>query len=268
MGKIYNLYLDESETFDEDSKTKERSNCIFGIAGIIVEETYANDGLKKEINNIKKKLWEKEYKDYEELILHEKDVKQANNAYNKYLLNKCEVHNRIFKNKDTIANLYRDLEKIIRNGQVITLGACIRKDELKKLYSSDIQNDRYLMALQIIMENFVHFLVKNNAKGRIIYEHIGEYQTKELRMRFNMIKTMGTLFISPEVIQERLIDIEFPKKEDNNAGLQVADFIPNVIIRKIAGKKLEKYNIYNKIRASAYKGNGNKDKYGIKILPF
>lgn len=268
MGKIYNLYLDESETFDEEKRTHVRSNTIFGIAGVIVEETYANNQLKNEINNVKNKLWGEKFNNYEDLILHEKEIKQANNAYNKYLLKRCKEHNKIFKRNENIKNLYIELEKIIRNGQVVTLAACIRQDELEKIYEKDIQNDRYLVALQIIIENFVHFLSKNDAKGRIFYEYNGDAQTKGIRMRFNMIKTMGTLFISPYVIQERLIDIEFPKKEENVPGLQIADFIPNIIIRKLSGKKLEKYNIYKTIRRVAYNGNSNKDKFGIKVLPF
>ena len=200
--------------------------------------------------------------------MHEKEIKEANNRFNRYLLKNCKEHNKIFKKNKNVKNLYIELEKIIRSGQVVTLGSCIKQDELEKLYKKYIQNDRYLMALQIIMENFVHFLNENNARGRIIYEHIGDAQTKALRMRFNMIKTMGTLFIGPEVIQERLIDIEFPKKEENIPGLQIADFIPNVIIRKHAAKKLESYNIYKTIKKVAYNGASNKDKFGIKILPF
>lgn len=265
MGKIYNLYLDESETHDNSIKIW--INKTFAIGGIIVEDTYANNQLKIELDNLKYSIWGDSFPNYKDLVLHEKEVKDANNGHKKYLQTQCKAHNKIFHNKSNVIKLYTELEKIIRNGNIITLGACIKHDELNNLYSESIQNDRYLVALQIILENYVHFLCNENAKGRIIYEHNGENQIKTLRMKFNMIKTLGTLFISPEVIQEKLIDIDFPYKSENIPGLQIADFIPNVIVRKHAGKKLEKHNIYKTIKRFSYKGSSSNDKFGIKVLP-
>lgn len=264
MDKVYNLYLDESETHDTQNNVW--INKTFAIAGIIVQDTYSSNQLNNELNNLKNLIWGSSFPNYKDLVLHEKEVKEANNGYRRYQQN-SKPHNRIFKTNANMRLLYSELEKIIRNGNIITLATCIKHDELNNLYNESIQNDRALIALQIIVENFVHFLCKENARGRIIYEHNGENQIKELRMKFNTIKTFGTLFMSPQIIQEKLIDIEFPYKTENVAGLQIADFIPNVIVRKHAGKRLESHNIYTTIKRVSYKGNSNLKKFGIKVLP-
>ena len=73
----------------------------------------------------------------------------------------CKSHNTIFHNKYNVIKLYTELEKIIRNGNIITLGACIKHDELNNSYSESIQNDRYLVALQIILKTtFIFYVMK------------------------------------------------------------------------------------------------------------
>ncbi len=263
MSKIYNLYLDESHTHDGS-----HNHIIFSMAGIIVSEEYAKNSLADDINNVKKTIWEDSFpSNYKDLILHEQEIKGANNGHNRYKLHTYAPEYQIFRSNAKIKTLYRELEKVIRNGNIITVAACIKDEDISRLYNEDLKNDQYLMSLQILIENFVHFLNKNNAKGRIIYEHNGENNIKSLRMKFNIIKTMGTLFIKPEAIQERLLDIEFIEKSKNDPGLQIADFIPNVVARKVAGSQLPSYNIFKVIKRVSYDGNiGLKDKFGIKVI--
>lgn len=76
--KIYNLYLDESTTFDKviDKVIKKMKNCNshFCIAGIIVEENYHNTILKNELTKLKERVWKGKFpNNYNEFILHEKD---------------------------------------------------------------------------------------------------------------------------------------------------------------------------------------------------
>jgi hypothetical protein len=259
MGKVYNLYLDESLTHNGNYNDK-----VFVIAGIIVEESYAKINLPNDLNQVKKNIWGSHYpSNYQNLILHEKEIKEVFNKRIK--VTKAKPHFQMFKIKHNMTILYGELEKIIRSGNITTLGVGVKLDEIGRNYDGDILNNQYYIALQIIIENFVHFLIKNNAVGRVIYEYNGE--VKGLRMKYSTIKTVGTLFIKPEVIQERLLDIEFIEKKENNAGLQIADFIPNTIAQKIANKKLLKFNIYKTIKKYSYDGGvKNKDKFGIKVV--
>lgn len=261
MSKIYNLYLDESLTHDGNYK-----NRVFTIAGIIVEESYAETNLVNDLNEVKKIIWESDYPDvYKDLVLHEKEIKEVHNK--RVRLSKAKEHFHMFKSKENMRKLYGELAKIIRCGNITTLGAGIKLDEIEAIYKKDILNNEYYIALQIIIENFVYFLIQNNATGRVIYEHNGENEVKGLRMKYTTIKMVGTLFIKPEVIQERLLEIEFIEKTKNNSGLQIADFIPNIIAKKIAGSNLPNYNIFKSIKRYSYDGGiGNKDKFGIKVI--
>lgn len=118
------------------------------------------------------------------------------------------------------------------------------------------------------MENFCHFLKNRNGIGKIFYEAIGEDQSKEMCLRFHHIKAMGTMYVSPYAIQKSIISIDFPKKSDNIAGLQIADFIPNDVARDALKKKKHQFNINREINQAKYDGMiGNKDRFGVKIIP-
>ena len=62
----------------------------------------------------------------------------------------------------------------------------------------------------------------------------------------------------------------FVKKEKNNAGLQVADFVPNAFAREHAGfGQLDAdTTLINKMKYFRYRGvDGNQDRYGVKYMP-
>lgn len=260
---IYNLYLDESVTHD-NSKNKH-----FSIAGIIVEEKYHENFLNLQLAELKKKVWGNDYPiDYNRFILHEKDIKEALNPKNKGKLKQLSTEYQRFSNFKNAKIVYDELERIIRNKEIHVIGGCIIEDELKKHYYDDVLTDQSLILLQIILENFCHFLKEKNGVGKIYYESIGEMQNRAMSMRFHHIKALGTMFVHPYAMQTLIKDITFPNKSENVSGLQIADFIPNNIVRFIANKPKNKLNLYNAINKTKYDGGLNKpEKYGIKIIP-
>jgi hypothetical protein len=118
------------------------------------------------------------------------------------------------------------------------------------------------------MENFSHFY-----KATMVLEGSSMSQSEtnrinRLSLRFHQIKAMGTMYVSPYAMQSLILDIQFPKKSDNIAGLQVADFIPNDIARDIAGKKSHRFNLNKVVKRSQYDGGLTRsDKFGVKIIP-
>ena len=68
--KTYTLYLDESET------NKNQNLHAYAIGGIIVENTYHTTTLIPKINQVKQKIWS-DLTGYQNIILHEKEVKDA-----------------------------------------------------------------------------------------------------------------------------------------------------------------------------------------------
>lgn len=263
---VYHLYLDESETHDMDSVGK-WVNQIFCIGGIVVKEDIHNNFVIPKISSLKNQIWS-DKPNYNDLIFHEKDIKFAQNNKNKYRLNEVNEEYRRFRARRYNKMLYSGIEDLLSNPDIFVMAGCIIDNELKKHYHKDISTDKYLIALQILIENYCHFLKSKNAVGLIFYESIGDAQNNFIRRRFNLIENMGTMYVNPKAVQNLISNIYFPLKGDNIAGLQVADFIPNIVTRKVANKNLGEFNIYQTIRTSRYDGGlGKYDRFGIKIMP-
>ena len=140
-------------------------------------------------------------------------------------------------------------------------------EDLDRLYDCNDRNDIYYIALQLLMENFVHFLSVNEGIGTIYLETTDAVNNKRLQNLFHLLKATGTLFIKKEVLQTRLSTINFAIKSDNIIGLQLADFIPNSLARKALSKGQKPYSIYNEIESKLYDGKiGMKDRFGFKII--
>ena len=262
--KTYNLYLDESSTHTDNKQVH------FAIAGIIVEENYHNNILIPRLNKLKESIWKSKFSNFSDLILHEKDISFALEPRNKKKLINIPIEYQQFSDIKEAKKVYIELEKIVRDNNILVMGACIIEDDLYKHYPKDILTDKYRIILQVIFENFCHFLKENNAVGNIFYEEIGESENKKMSMRLHQIKALGTMYIHPYAMQNLIKNISFPNKKDNIAGLQIADFIPNNIVRFIAKKPKKPLNLYNAINSARYNGGSsiNKpDKFGIKIIP-
>jgi hypothetical protein len=128
-----------------------------------------------------------------------------------------------------------------------------------------IENSEYYVALQIVLENFVHFLNSVNGIGCVYIESRGLEADYDLQIQYELVKKQGTLFIPPEVFQKRLKAISFPMKIDNSIGLQIADFIPNSIARELSNVEQKKFTLYGDIIKKSYDGNHNMhERFGIK----
>ena len=71
-------------------------------------------------------------------------------------------------------------------------------------------------------------------------------------------------------MQNHLLGIEFLKKEDNDAGLQIADFVPYAFAREHArfGQMDNDTVLINKMKYYRYGRFVNEqDRYGVKYMP-
>lgn len=259
---IYNLYLDESTTYTSVDGRNE--NKFFSISGVIIEKEYHDTHLKSKIDDLKNRLFGNT-----DIILHEKDIKSAEKNPKK-LPTQLVPEYSYFQNKNNVKSFYIEIEKILSHSSIWVMGACIDEDSLNKRFSKDIQTDTSSIMLQLIFENFCHFLQERKSTGNIIYESIGAIQDKAMSLKFHHIKSIGTMYIQPYAFQQLIEKIEFPKKSDNITGLQLADFIPNNIARYHAKKPKSPYNLYSVINKRMYDGDiipKEKNKYGVKLLP-
>lgn len=263
----YTLYLDESEIPIKDNNGK-ILNTIFAIGGVILRNNYHDNDFTKRINEIKHKIWcEKKYEaSCENFILHEMEV---TNAHNKHFSMLKHSYNREFAKYSKYNLLYKELSSLIDKSYDLTvICAYINVNELHKIYNPYVLNDRLSILMQIIIENYYHFLVNNHAIGKICYEYIDDGQNEIVKQRYKNIKITGTMFYPAKKINRRIIDLYFGKKSDNIAGLQMADFIPNTLGRFKCDKNNNSDKNFNSIYAKLYDGYVDmSEKFGLKEIP-
>ena len=257
----YTLYLDESYTYKNGGK-----NPAFAVGGFIVKNTDIPNNNNK-IDALKREIWS-DLPIPTDVILHELDLKDAlnkrihkSNLKTEYI----RIRNNI-KKADTI---YKEISKIIRTEKIHTVGCVVIQDRYVDNFPKAISNEISLVCMQIIIENYVHFLHKHDAIGSIVYESRDTMDYTMLN-RYYQIASIGTMYVKPCAIQQKITNFQFIHKKENCQCLQLADFIPNLIARKISGKKIHSNttDLLRNIFLKSYDGtNKNKDRYGIKTVP-
>ena len=240
--KEYYLFLDES---------KPNMNFPnFTLGGIAIEKEAYEMQMKPLVNKLKKECFGDD-----KLILHEIDIRRKSGDFTGI-------------SQDQQKKFFEELEKLFQNNDFFSvLAVSVNMNDLDILYKENDRNDIYYIALQLLMENFVHFLSLNDGIGTLYLETTDAVNNKRLQNLFHLLKATGTLFMKKETLQERLSTINFAIKSDNIIGLQIADFIPNSLARQALSKRQKPYSIYNEIDARLYDGNiGKKDRFGLKII--
>ncbi|GGD28954.1 DUF3800 domain-containing protein [Pontibacillus salipaludis] len=254
----YHLYLDESETHYNGS------NRVFCLAGIIVKEKDVPE-LESSLDSLKRDIW-KDQPNPTSLILHEKEVKEVEKS--RINVRKAKPEYRIFRRNGAVRKLYKGLENIVEDTSCTVVGAVIKMDDLSSYYKEDISSHNYLIAMQMILENYCHFLESVQGHGKVFYESRDLDPNAKVRMHYHHVKAMGSMYVNAFAMQKHLGEIEFPDKTENNAGLQVADFVPNTFARKAAGFKKHKFSISDVTRKSRYDGGLQKrERFGVKVMP-
>lgn len=268
--KKYTLYLDESTTSQSNNGTP-----FFCMAGAIINDKDYGF-IEDKLNDLKRKIWA-DLNTPENYILHQMNITKVIN--NKLDFAKFPEYKR-FRAIKFRESFYKDLSSIYDHNKIRIVGGSVNenllnqyfligKDPTTNVYRNSI--DKYLVSLQLLLENYCHFLCFHNAIGRIIYESRQENENEIIRDRFYHIKLMGSMYITKETMSNHLFGIDFIEKKMNNAGLQIADFIPNVFAREHAGfGQIDKNNEYiRKLKYYRYRGNvqNSQDRFGIKYMP-
>lgn len=243
MTKNYTLYLDEILPLNNLK--------YFCLAGVIIEDDYFTQEVTPAIEQIKIDIFGDK-----SVILHEADIRRPK-PNTKYMMVKEK------KDRDLY---FEKINQFFDEKEFTIIGAALNEFNVSTVYPN--HRDRYFVCLQIILENFTHFLMKHNGKGKILIESRNSTQDKQLRKHFNNLTvSTGTLFYNPKDIRRYITAIDFPSKKSNNIGLQIADMIPNPMNRKLSGMKQTVNGLLSKIESKVYDGQmGNAKRFGMKIL--
>lgn len=240
----YFLFLDELKSNNEYDH--------FCVGGCFVEEEYYRRVIVKKVNQLKNNIFGNTA-----IILHEAEIRAHKNKFKIF-------HKKEEKEKD----FWNGMKEIFLDENLHTICAGVHTNNLKKYYPSKIEKDsEYYIALQIILENFVHFLIENDSIGSIYFESRDINSDYELYNHYNIIRETGTLFLDSDLMKKHLRCISFPLKIDNNIGLQLADFIPNPVARHFQAIEQRDMNIFEEIKNRAYNGNIDRnDRFGFKKI--
>lgn len=234
--------------FLDETKPNAHGN-YFALGGYAIEKEDYENILKPNLQKIKTDLMPNP-----ELPLHLYDMRKNINGFE--FLSDLNVRNSLFSR----------IKNLIKSLQINVFVASIDTEKYKNMYHNKI-NDIYDIALQTILENFVHFLVENNAIGSFFIESRNQAENKYLQICYYRLLTGGTLYIDSYTIMNKLSILSFPLKSDNNLGVQLADFIPVSFVRNLIGAK-DYCGLYKLFESKLYKGYGGnmEDRFGFKKL--
>ncbi|MBN1040072.1 DUF3800 domain-containing protein [Clostridium botulinum] len=242
--KNYYLFLDESKPNGSNIKHL----CL---GGIIIEEEIYKKNIIKDINFIKNSVFGNT-----EVILHESEIRAAKGDY-------VEV-----RKQEKRELLWNELNRVFMSNNIATIGAAIEVDKYRSFYQENSLNDEYFIVLQIVLENFVHFLQKNDGIGSVYIESRDHKNDMAIRNIYHKIIANGTLYLNANAFQDRLVNINFAIKADNNIGVQLADFIPGTLNRMCNALNPKKPSILETIKSHLYDGKCTlSERFGFKIMP-
>ncbi len=241
MKNEYYLFLDETKPNAHGS--------YFALGGYAIKREDYENILKPQLQKIKSDLMPKP-----ELPLHLYDMRKNIKGF-EFLVD-AKIRNSLF---DRIKNLVQSLD-------ISVFVASIDTENYKNMYYGQT-NDIYDIALQTILENFVHFLLVNKGVGSFFIESRNQAENKFLQICYYRLLTGGTLFINSDTIMKNLSILSFPLKSDNNLGVQLADFIPVSFVRKLIGSK-DYCGLYKLFESKLYRGYGGNmgERFGFKKL--
>lgn len=242
--KEYYLFLDESKPNKEVEH--------FCLGGCVIEKENYIKNVMPYIKNLKINIFETS-----DIILHETEIRRAKGQYS------------VMRDKQKREKFWNAMKKLFDKYDITVLSSIITPNKCKNIYNSKYLNDEYFICLQIILENFTYFLETHNGKGSIYLESRNSTEDNKVQNHFFNLMSNGTLFLNKNALQAHLTTISFPLKQDNNIGLQIADFIPNVLKKKAFNLKQKTPSIQGNILNCLYTGDSEeaKQRFGMKIIP-
>jgi len=284
MKPEYTLFLDESEY--------KLSDDLFCISGCIIKNTNLPT-LDEEINEIKKLIWTQNELVTLDPILHSTELNVAyNNRKNPKISGFTKGAYTVFNTKSSsdisqiYKNVYAKFSALIKNQNIITLCCIIDRQKFKSYYSLPSQprliDDWYDIAMQEILESYVHYLCKVDGIGSVIYEARSDSSTNastslDNKMFHNFCKVKvngkGVAYLTNRTIYERIRFLNIVTKKDNHSGLQLADFIAFNYIKWFLRNENDRTDFMKRIHLAAYNGSHDlatedlRECWGVRVLP-
>lgn len=234
----YILFLDESNV------TKFNPYLLLG--GIFISRKEYKDNLIPNILKCKSIL------ENPNIIFHYTDMIKKQNDFS------C-----MCGNQDMCEKFWNEFYSSLTSSKFKILSAYINAKNYNSEYPKSISHDAYELLFSTIVNNYIHFLNKNNARGSIIFESREETQNKKNQQYYFHMLKYGTNIYHSTAIEKYITTTNFLVKEDNCIGLQIADLVAYNCIKYLNNSKV-KHNMLDVIIPKMYDGNkGDIESYGI-----
>lgn len=130
----------------------------------------------------------------------------------------------------------------------------------------EFSHDIYEILFSSVINSYIHFLIKNKARGSIVFESREETQNRKIQKHYFNILQNGTNVYMPEAIDKYITTTSFTVKEENSIGLQIADIVAYNCVRYINGYQIQ-HSMWNVLESKIYDGyKDNVNSYGLVKL--
>jgi Protein of unknown function (DUF3800) len=238
------LFLDESG--DHSLFKIDPSYPMFVLGGIIVDQSYAEDMIQQDLDSFKQKMF-----GTKDLILHTADISRNRNGFERL--------------KDTAFRqaFYEGLNTLMAKWQYKVIACAVRKDYHLQRYGSAAL-DPYLLSLNVLVEQFC-FELGEAGGGIMVVEGRDAYLNAQLELAWINLKLQGTEHFRGVEIARRISALNVRAKQQNIAGLQLADLVVSPIGRYVLGKK--SHEDWRIIESKFRQIEGKYQDVGLVVLP-
>jgi hypothetical protein len=243
MDKI--LFLDESG--DHNLVKIDQSHPIFVLGGVVANKDYALGEMTDKVNQFKMDLF-----GTTNIILHTADFTRQKNGF------------EAMKDKIFCENFYQRLNKLISELDITIIACAVKKQSHFERYGFEAV-DPYHLSLNVLVERFCYMIDKEK-KGMIVAEARDATLDRQLDIAWLNLKISGTHFMQAVEINQKIKSLDIKTKQDNLAGLEIADIIVTPIARRILKRqsRIDLEIIKSKMRKNHL---GEITGYGLVVLP-
>lgn len=223
----YILFLDES------SETKTNPYLLLG--GIIISRSNYKKYLIPSIQATKSILGNSN------IVFHYTDILKKQKDF-KILCSDAEMNTKF----------WISLRKNIDETEFKVITAYTNVKEYFNEYP-EFSHDIYEILFSSVINSYIHFLIKNKARGSIVFESREETQNRKIQKHYFNILQNGTNVYMPEAIDKYITTTSFTVKEENSIGLQIADIVAYNCVRYINGYQIQ-HGIWDILESKIYDG--------------
>ncbi|QDU79200.1 hypothetical protein Pla110_09050 [Polystyrenella longa] len=199
----YISFLDESGDHSLDNTDPDFP--IFVLSLVLISRKDYEKNVITAVNRLKLRFW-----DHEGINFHSRDIRKRQGAFSELIA------------RNNYRDFVSELSQCMEDMPYTLFVSVIRKDMLSQKYK--YAENPYDLSLKFLLERVLDFVKAKGIKELpIIAEARGKNEDNQLKAEFFDLLGRGTGFVKKEEFQKCNFQLEFQKKSNNLAGIQVAD---------------------------------------------